>query len=169
MSGVSLQDQLLKLGLVKRKSAKQRRRRRGDDHRKGAAAVDSISLAQAYSERTRLESREKAEAARQKREQELRRRQINARLKELVPPAARNDPQAEEARYFQYAGKIRKLFVTASQQQGLNQGELGIVSFKGRHYIVDAAVLAQVRAIKPEAIAFFAPDLDDAEEDDGAG
>ncbi len=165
MSGTSLQDQLLKLGLVKKKATK-RRRQHGGDRPKGAAEADAISLAQAYSERSRVEMREKAEAARKKRELEQRRREVNIELKKLIPPAARNEAEAEEARYFQYAGKIRKLFVTAGQQQALNRGELGIVSFKGRHYILDAGVLERVRAIKPEAIAFFAPDLDGAPGDD---
>ncbi len=161
MSGSSLQDQLLKLGLVKKKPAAATRR---TPRKPAAGGEDSISLARAYSERSRVEQRERSEAARRKREEEDRRRAVNARLVELVPPNARNEPQAEEARYFEYAGKIRKLLVTPAQQDGLNQGVLGIVSFKGRYYILEAPLIARVREIKPEALAFFAPDLRDGEE-----
>ncbi len=163
MSGSSLQDQLLKLGLAKKKPTAKRRaptaksgRARRPEHASGA---QNMSLAQAYSERQRVEQREKTEAARRKREHEQRRREANAKLAALVPPNARNEAEAEEARYFEYGGKIRKLFVTAGQQRELNQGKLGIVGFRGRYYILDAPLIDEVRRIKPEALAFFAPDL----------
>ena len=65
------------------------------------------------------------------------------------------------------ARKIRKLHVNVQQQKALNDASLGIAHLKGRFYLVDAEIISRVKEIKPDAVAFFAPDLpDNPAEDD---
>lgn len=156
----SLQEQLLKAGLVSEQKLKEsrsdrRKKRRNPEARQtGEAEVD---LARAYAERARVEQRDRDRELNRKREEERRRRERNAQLKQLVVPQALNDPKAELPRYFEHNGKIRKLYVTADQQQRLTDGALGIVYLRGRYFLVSAEILERARAVSEDALAFFAP------------
>ena len=153
----SLQDQLLKAGLVgaqqvrdsKRKSHK-KRKQAGN---KGKNAGDNISLAQAYGQRSQQEKSERDRELNRKREEAKRRKEIKTRLRQIIVSNALNDKQAEIARHFEHKGKIRKIYLTTEQQKGLNTGRLGIVYFGGRYFLLDAARVEKVAAVDETAVA----------------
>ncbi|MDJ0653520.1 MAG: DUF2058 family protein [Xanthomonadales bacterium] len=164
----SLQDQLLKLGLAKSKPARKKkpgrkRTKSGNSGRPPNATGGEPSLAQAYAQRDRLEKKQSEETARRKKAENERRRKLNEQLKAIIEPAARNDADADQERYFEFAGKIRKVYVTGEQLKQVNQGQLGIVSFRGRYLLLARDVIERVEKIKPEAVAFVA---DGADEED---
>jgi uncharacterized protein len=114
---------------------------------------EEIDLAKAYAIRAQKEKDERIEAERLKQEQARERREAKAKLAGLLKDQALNDPGADIARHFDYGGKIKRIHVTASQLRSLNVGELGVVQLDGRYLLVTAALLAQVEAIFPPAIA----------------
>ena len=164
----SLQEQLLKAGLVSEQKLKETRSGKRKQRKRQRAGQpvqdDAADLAKAYAERAREEQRERDRELNRKREEERRRREINAQLRQLVLPNARNDAKGELPRHFEHAGKIRKLYVTQPQLDALGSGALGIAYLQGRYYLLEAAALQKVRALRAEAVAF-----DAAEEEGGAG
>ncbi len=116
---------------------------------------ENVSLAAAYKARTAQEQRERDLAKRKKEaEAKAKRERIQAVLK-LIDGKALNRDDAEESRYFEYARKIRRVYVTAEQQEQLNAGELGVVQSKGRYYIVAAEVAKAVQEAAPEFLALL--------------
>ena len=92
------------------------------------------------------------------------------KLQALLEGKALNKADADQPRNFEYAGKIRRVYVTAGQLPQLNRGELGVVMHGGRALVVARDVALQVQAIAPEVVALLvdpsAPGADDGVPDD---
>lgn len=162
----SLQDQLLKSGLVSEQRVKESRKKKSRQFKKGKQTSKEPSLAEAYAKRRHKDQQEKDRALNQRREEARRKKALKDRLKNIIIPASRNDPKAEVPRHFQFAGKIRKLYVTAAQQTALNDGKLGIAYHAGRHYLVESPVIDKLKSVHADAISFYAPDVTSDEEVD---
>lgn len=112
-----------------------------------------IDLARAYAIRAQKEKDERIEAERVRQEQARARREAKAKLTEMIQGKALNDETAEIARHFEYGGKIKRIYVTPTQLQALNAGELGVVQNGGRYLLVSADTLAEAEAIFEPAVA----------------
>ena len=130
---------------------------KSDARPRGPRTREDIDLDKAYAIRAQREKEERIEAERLKQEEARKRREAKARLAELVKDKGLNDPAAEIARHFDYGGKIKRIYVNATQLHALNAGELGVVQIDGRYLLVDAALLAQAEAIFAPAIALKVP------------
>lgn len=114
---------------------------------------EEIDLAKAYAIRAQREKDERIEAERVKQEEARLRREAKAKLEAFLKDKALNDAEADIARHFPYGGKIKRVHVTPEQLKALNAGELGVVQSNGRYLLVSATVLAEAKAIFPEAVA----------------
>lgn len=156
--GDSLKEQLLNLGFravpeAKAKpSANVRPKSRNQPSRPAAADGQQIDLAKAYALRMREEQRARAEAERARQEAKRRKLEAKAAVDAVLAGNSRNSPEADIARHFNYAGKIRRVYVTPIQLQQLNTGELGIVQHNGRFHLVAPDVLRQVAALLPALV-----------------
>ncbi len=150
----SLQEQLLKAGLASKQQLKQNKSQKRKQKKQGKSD-EEISLARAYAEKQRQEKLEKDRALNRKREEERQRREINQQIGQLLKAHRKNDPKADISRFFEYGGKIRKLFVTPAQQKALNSSRMGIVQHRGEYHLVELEVLEKIRALKPTAVAFW--------------
>lgn len=177
----SLRDQLLGLGFKPAPKPERKPERRPDARRdarkpagKGGAqpkpgqggkprppqgagkpkrSQEDIDLAKAYAIRAQREKEERIEAERVKQEEARLRREAKAKLEAFLQDKALNDAEADIARHFPYGGKIKRIYVNATQLKALNAGELGVVQQNGRYLLVTAAVLAEAEAIFAPAIA----------------
>ncbi|MCB1608683.1 MAG: DUF2058 family protein [Xanthomonadales bacterium] len=128
---------------------------------------ENLSLAAAYKARSSQEQRERDLAKRKKEQEAAAKRARLEKVRALIEGKALNVADAEESRYFEYARKIRRIYVTAEQQQGLNAGRLGVVQLKGSYTLVVAEIAREVQAVAPELVALLqAPE---PESDTGAG
>jgi uncharacterized protein YaiL (DUF2058 family) len=156
--GDSLQDQLRALGLARsRQAAEQRKqepscktKRQGQNKRSKPAG--ELSLDQAYALREREEQRQAQRARRQKLEEDRRRRELNKAIREIVSAGRQNREDAEIARNFMFNGRIRKVYVTAEQQQALSMDELGIVYLAGSYHLLGPDSLEAVRRISAKHV-----------------
>ena len=114
---------------------------------------EEIDLAKAYALRAETEKRERIAAEQAKQEAARVRREAKAKLDAFLVGKALNDAAAEHARHFPYGGKIKRIHVTPEQLKALNTGELGVVQSNGRYLLVTAAVLAEAKALFPDAVA----------------
>lgn len=193
----SLQEQLLKSGLVSEDQLEQTRKKgkpqRGTNNGKNKRNVkagskpsrktpvakqarnkqspatgDSVSLAQAYKVKEALERKEReTDKQRQQRQQEERRLR-NLKLEALVKDNIQNDGEADIRRYFEYAGRIRHLYVTQKQLDALAEGRLGIVVLRGRYLLLTPPLVEEFRQLAPDlvpAISAHEPVQKDTEDD----
>lgn len=127
--------------------------------------AEEMDLAKAYAIRAQKEKEERIETERLKQEEARQRREAKAKLEELLKDKGLNDEAADIARHFPYGGKIKRIYVTASQLAALNAGELGVVQLNGRYLLVTAELLAQSEAVFAASVALKVDPNAPAEED----
>jgi len=162
----SLRDQLLKAGFKPSASPKkpQHPRHNPEPHKPREPAEPD--LARAFALRAKVERAEREAAEREAREKAAAKKERKRKLQELLAGKALNRDDAEQVRNFEFAGKIRRVYVTPEQLRQINIGELGVVMHGGRALIVARDTALEVQAIAPEAIALLV-DPDAPAEDDG--
>lgn len=175
----SLRDQLLKSGIVKQvREEKRPPQHRGKPSRKGnenaaksagtkPAGQAEIDLAKAYALRARTETAERKRSEQEAAERARAKRERKLQLQKLLEGQALNKPDADQARHFEYGGKIRRIYVDAIQMLGLNAGELGVVQQAGRYVLVSQAIAEQVGAVDESLVALLVRPGDDSHSDDG--
>lgn len=125
--GNSLQDQLLKAGLVNSQQLKQTKTEKRKENRQ------SHGHSQAQSEsrqRVQAEAAEKARRDRElnlKRQEELRRREEENSIRQLIHAHRLSRAGGEIAFNFQDGGRLRRLYLTPEQQRSLVAGHLALV------------------------------------------
>lgn len=166
----SLRDQLLKAGFrpAPRDPAYQRAPQHPERNRPRPPAEPD--LARAFALRARAERAERDAVEREARAKAEAKRERKRRLQELLAGKALNAADAERPRNFEFAGKIRRVYVTPAQLQQLNAGELGVVMHAGRAVVVAREIALAAQAFAPELVALLvdpnAPAADDGVPDD---
>ncbi len=122
---------------------------------KASKSADDISLEQAYRIRENLEKSEKQKARERKMEEDRKRAAMNRQIRKIVDDYRLNKSDADEARFFMYKERIRKVYVTSEQLEQLNSGLLGVVYLAGSYHILATAQIEAVREISPAHV----PDL----------
>ncbi|PIV32086.1 MAG: DUF2058 domain-containing protein, partial [Lysobacterales bacterium CG02_land_8_20_14_3_00_62_12] len=72
---------------------------------------------------------------------------------------------ADQARHFPHADKIKRIYVNADQLTLLNTGHLGVVAIEGRYLLVDREVALAVAQVRAEALVLL-PEPGANEEDE---
>ncbi len=126
----SLQEQLLKAGLVDEKKlakAEQEKNKRANAARKkhGKKAAQSKPARPPAQNNRAQRDRE----LNQKRQQEAQRRERAAQAKQLIDTNKQDRSKGEIPYGFAYRGKIKKIHVTEAQRDQLAAGQLGIVTW----------------------------------------
>lgn len=167
----SLRDQLLKAGFKPSPKSPPRAKpsRRKSEPRKPRPPAEP-DLAQAFAMRAKADRIEREAAEREAREKAAEKKERKRKLQVLLEGKALNKTDADQPRNFEFAGKIRRVYVTAEQLRQLNQGELGVVMQGGRALVIARDVALQVQTIAPEVVALLvdpsAPVADDGVPDD---
>ena len=162
--GNSLQEQLLKAGLVNKSKAQQAKKQIRKKKRSKGPAAQRDSVADAVS---------RAQADKEARDRELNRQKhikeaAKARkllLKQYVEKNRLNDPVAEEPYNFVHGGSIKRLRVNAKQRDQLGAGKLAIVQVVERYYLVATDVSKKVLDMAPDTFVFI-PEQEKPAEDD---
>jgi len=140
--GLSLQDQLLKAGIVDKKQAK-----KANHEKQANRKINKGKKAAPETNQTHQDQLTQA-----KRNQELN-RQINqekerleklSQVRQLIEINRLGLDKYEEPYYFKVGKKIKKLYVNEDITQKLSRGELAIVSFDNLFEIVPDKVAQQI-------------------------
>lgn len=164
----SLRDQLLKSGIVKQLKDEKRQQQppvrhapppgkgKPQHHKpKPARTQEEIDLAKAYAIRAQTEANERKRAEQEAAEQARLKRERKAKVQQLLEGNALNKADADQVRHFEYGGKIRRLYVDATQLAELNAGKLGVIQNAGRYVLVAQSIAEQIRAIDPHLVALL--------------
>ena len=168
----SLRDQLLKSGIVKKVQPDRGREPKRPAGKPPAAPArarnaQEIDLAKAYALRGQAEARERKQAEQEAAEQARLRRERKLRIQQLLEGKALNKADADLARNFEYAGKIRRIHVDAAQLAALNAGELGVVQHAGRYLLVNRDTAEQLRELDANHVALLVAPGAAGMDDDG--
>lgn len=165
----SLQDQLLKAGLVDKKTAKQigkdKRKqnkvaKKSGDTRKGEAQLAAEQARADKAARDRALNAEREAAARQK--------AIAAQIKQLIEhnkqPKGANGKH-DIAYHFTFDKKVKKIYVSAAVQEHLTAGRLLVVG-EGEHFELVPKVIAEKIAERNPNMVVQPPEGSDAVDED---
>lgn len=166
----SLQEQLLKAGLVsedqlKRSNKKEHRaRKRGSGGKAGKQARAAVAERQ----------RQKADQDRElnaRREAKQKEQELRAQIRDLVLSSALPAKEGADVPYnLVKNGRIRRIYITAEQREGIVSGSLAVATARGRHHVIPVAVADRITALLPSYTVFrtdedtpaeAAPDADD--------
>ncbi len=154
----SLQEELLKAGLVdkdqvekaQRKTKKTKRQQRASKPKKAQAA-------QATSEAERVARREKATRDReldQQRNEVRRQREVAAQVRQLVRQHRHPRAESENDRpfHFENKGKVKRIFVSEDTRRLVASGKLVIVNDNGVFELVPPAIAEKIRQRNPSLV-----------------
>ena len=170
----SLKDQLLGLGFKKSPQPEhkpmpaqkpkftpnpnQKSKHKSVSHSKSAAVrnpAESLDLGKAFALRSQHEKREREASENAKQEMARQKKLAKESVAKLIEGQVLNAANADIARHFSYAGKIKRLYVTAEQLNALNAGELGIVQHNGRYCLTSKDIVLAVRDLLPALVALY--------------
>jgi len=150
--GNSLQEQLLKAGLIdkekankaKRQQAKKSRRQR--NQKAGVISAEERQRKQALAEKA-ARDRE----LNQKRNEARRQREIATQIRQLVLDNRhpRGNGEDDIAFHFEYRGKVKRLYVSGHTHEMITRGKLVIVNHNGIFELVPADIAEKVRRRNP--------------------
>jgi uncharacterized protein len=127
-----------------------------------AAKPTEPSLAELYRAREQQTQKEQ-QAAKQLAERKAKeKRERKLKVTALVAGAALNIKDAEYARHFEYARKIRRIYLSNEQRALLNAGTLGIVQMDGQFLLLPHAIVESVHHIAPEFVALMGVNVEAA-------
>lgn len=142
----SLQDQLLKAGLVddkKLKQAKQAKKKQKKQQRKsGTEALDENKQAV---QQSRAEKVERDRELNRQRDEEARHKAIIAQVKQLIVINRLSKGKGDVAFNFVDNTKIKKIYVSDEFQKQLSKGRLAIVKLDDQYEIVPTPVADKIR------------------------
>lgn len=153
--GQTLQEQLLKAGLVSKDKAnkvKKEKHKKAHQQRKtkGAAASKQDQQAQ----KARAEQAAKDRELSRKLNEAVSQREIAAQIKQLVEnnrhPRSKNEDDV--AFYFDNKGKAKKMYVSPQTHKKITSGKLVIVNYNGVFELVPAGIAEKVRQRNPSLV-----------------
>ena len=88
--------------------------------------------------------------------------ELNRQIRILLKEHRQNDDTGEAPFYFPREGRIKKLFVTEEQRTKLIAGELAVAGYQRRHHVIPVSVAEKILALREE-IFIFRADLNSPE------
>jgi uncharacterized protein YaiL (DUF2058 family) len=149
----SLQEQLLKAGLVdekranKAKKAKQRKEKE-QRHKKHKVEDESSRLARQAKARDTQRDRE----LNRKMAEETRQKELAAQVRQLIEANRMETEDGDIAYHFTDAGKVRTLYVTDKLQGQLGRGTLVIAKLAGSYQLVPAEIAEKIAQRDPASV-----------------
>ncbi|HEY6527749.1 MAG TPA: DUF2058 domain-containing protein [Cellvibrionaceae bacterium] len=140
----SLQDQLLKAGLIDSKKAKdiqkEQRKQTKVQHKTKGKTVDPIKAA---AEEARLQKLQKDQALNVQRNEQVRRKAIVAQINQLI--ALNKQPRSGDISYNFTDGKtVKKILINAALQKALLNGQLAIAKLGDSYELVPYKVADKI-------------------------
>jgi uncharacterized protein YaiL (DUF2058 family) len=154
--GNSLQDQLLKAGLVdERKLAQAKKQKQAQTRNKQVAKkARKAKPVDPEVQRQRDEKAARDRELNQQREEVRRQREVNAQVRQLV--SRHRHPRVESDDdipfHFENKGKIKRLFVSPDTHRSITDRKLIIVNDNGQFELVPPAVAEKIRARNPSLV-----------------
>lgn len=169
----SLKDQLLNIGLVDEKKAKQADKEKSKKNKKvkkarksGQQVTDEQALKQQALEKQRLEKQERDRELNRQRDEERRNKEIEAQCRQMIKQQQLTIPKdAELSHNFAYDKKIKTLYVDAALQGQLIRGQVAIAVLDEKFYLIPDMFAEKIEQRLPEYVIRVQPEEEPDEDD----
>ena len=166
---ISLQDQLLKAGLVDEKKAKQIKKQKVKkakaQKQKGKNAV--VENPQAAVLAAKAEKAARDQALNKQRQEEAEQKSLEASVKQMILQHQQPIPASAEVAYnFAYQKKIKRIYVTEAQQGSLSRGHLALAFLDDKFYVIPDKIAERIETRKADAVIRIEPENKVDDEDD---
>ncbi|WP_305909882.1 DUF2058 domain-containing protein [Methylomarinum sp. Ch1-1] len=172
MKNQSLQDQLLKAGLVNETKAKQARaEKRKQSKKQRKNKVEASDEAKRLAQENKARQAEKDRLLNEQRNKEAEKQQLVNQVRQLIernrlPKAAGDDGVAY---HFNDDNKVKTIYISAELRDKISAGKLAIVGLDSVYDVVDVEVADKIGARQPEAVIVrFSDDEQPAVDDEYA-
>jgi uncharacterized protein YaiL (DUF2058 family) len=156
--GKSFQDQLLSLGLVDKKKAKETKKHQNKTKKQNAKVSrnkqvvdENVLLAQKGEEKKKARARK----LNQERDAKLKKREETAQIKQFVVQNRIEKDDKGIAYRFNVSGKIQRVFVPKEVADRLSDGRLGIVVLADQFEVLPRTVVEKITAINKQMIVIL--------------
>ena len=140
----SLQDQLLKAGMIDKGKAQKIRKEKQKKRKQTAKSGAEVDEAKALAEEARQQKLERDRQISEQQKREAREREIQAQIRQLIEVNRIDRSQGDVNYQFQYNKAIKKIYVTGQQQSELIKGKLAIVTLQDGFELVPAPVADKI-------------------------
>lgn len=152
---MSLQDQLLKAGLVdKKKASKVQKTKQKQAKVKRKNKVEVMDEAKLAAEKARTEKVERDRQLNLQRKQEAEQRAITAQIRQLIEMNRQQKNAGDITYNFTDGSKVSHLYVDEKQQRQLSNGHLAIVRLDSQYEIVPTRVSDKI-ALRDESYLVY--------------
>ncbi len=142
---MSLQDQLLKAGLVDEKKAnKAKKAKHQQAKKKQKNKIETVDEAKLAAERAQAEKVERDRQLNLQRKAEAERKALAAQVRQLIE-MNRQPADGDIAYSFTDGSLVKKLYVTETQQRQLSNGRLCIVKLDEGYELIPTSVAEKIR------------------------
>ncbi|WP_019614155.1 DUF2058 domain-containing protein [Psychromonas ossibalaenae] len=165
----SLQDQLMKSGLINKQKAKQaqteKRRKAKQKKKKGSVEVSDVQIK--INEQKELQKKQDLEKNQQT-QAELDARSAHGKLIQMIAQHCEKNYQGEVDYHFTYDNKVKRIAVNEQTQQGLIKGLLAICVLNEEFYLINKEAAAKLAEIDPSVLVALHEkvEISEVEEDD---
>ena len=137
----SLQDQLLKAGLVDQKKVKQANKdKRKTNKQQRHSKTPVVNETQQAAQQALKDKTERDRQLNEERNQRAERRAVIAQIKQLIDTSKVTRAKGETPYNFVDNKKVKKIYVTDDQHRQLSRGQLAIASFQSSYELIPAPV-----------------------------
>jgi uncharacterized protein YaiL (DUF2058 family) len=153
MAKLSLQEQLLKAGLVsdaKAKTVKTEKRKQEKQQRKNHAEV--VDEAKLLAEQAKAEQIERDRLLNLHKAQEAEKKAIAAQVKQLIEEHKQAQDPDGLAYHFTDGNVVKKLYVSEAMRNNLIRGRLAIVKFEKTYHVVSSEAAEKIRLRDPGCV-----------------
>lgn len=149
----SLQDQLMKSGLINKQKAKQaqteKRRKAKQKKKKGTVEVSAVQVAiNDQKEQQRQQDLNKNKET----QEQLAIRAAHGKLIQMIAQHCEKDYQGEIDYHFTYENKVKRIAVNDKTQLGLTHGTLAICVLNEAFYLINKEAAAKLTEIDPSVL-----------------
>lgn len=163
---MSLQDQLLKAGLVDQKKAnKIKKTKHKQTKQKQKNKIETVDEAKLAAQKAQAEKVERDRQLNQQRKEEAEQKAVAAQVRQLIE-MNRQQADGEIAYSFTDGSLVKKLYVTEKQQKSLSNGHLCIVKLDEQYELIPTLVAEKIQQRDENTLILSnqpteAPDEDD--------
>lgn len=156
MAKLTLQEQLLKSGLVstaKAKSIKSDKRKQVQQQRKNN--VEIVDEAKILAQKAQAEKIERDRELNQLRQQQEEQKQLAAQIKQIIE--LNRLPRDEEGLAYNFTddNKVKRLYVSEAMRNQIIQGRLAIVKLGSQYEVVSAEVAGKIQSRDKAVVIVF--------------
>ena len=143
---MSLQDQMLKAGLIDQKMAsKVKKAKHVSTKKKQKNKVETVDEAKVAAQQKQAEKVERDRQLNQQRKDEAQRKALIAQVRQLIEMNRQPSDQGDVAYSFTDGALVKKLYVSEAQQRQLSNGRLCIVKLDQGYELIPTSVAEKIQ------------------------